>query len=193
MDYIQVQRQGKSATATSPVSVARIMAVYGGLARKKDTPFYALELTTATRKLQLVNCHGDVAGVRAVFAQLAAGYEDRFLAIEAVRNPLPNLRREAVQPTLVRVGRIEQIEPNVPRRKAKSIIIRTGLPPILATETPALLAERLLAQGYQGSIEEASKAFVLAAQHRDAVPAIPPIQRRVKTLDPFSPQEQFEF
>lgn len=194
MNYLHVQRQGKPAKPTSPIAVARIMTVYGGLARRKDPPLFRLELTTATGKPQQVNCHGTVAGVSEFFNELAENFAQRFVTVLAVLNPLPNLRRETVQPTLVRIGRIEEIRPNVGRRKAKSIIVRSGgLPPVLATEAPAELAERLRVQGYGGTLDEKTGIYQLAAKRRDAVPPPAAPKKRVKTPDPFSAQERFDF
>jgi hypothetical protein len=192
MDKLFIRREGKPAHVTSSVAVGRIVTVFGGLATRKAEPLFRLELTKADGNLQYMNCHGTMLDVAQRFATLQEGYQLRYLPFTAVLNPLPNLRRESVQPSLLRVGRIEAIRPNTSNRKAKSIIARTSLPDLLVTEGVPALAEQLRLQGYSGAIDELG-VYRLDAQFRDSVPPPAPKQKRVRVPDPFSPQARLDF
>lgn len=187
MDYLRFNKIIKDGTRTIEVDPARIMGIIGGPQRHGVMQTFQLELTNRAQRLSRVTCAGSVGDLQAEFNQHGP---KNFLFFTGVLNPLPHLRREAMQLSAVRIGRIAVIEPNVRHRKAKSIIKRAGLPDVLVSETVTELAQRLMQQGFAGNGMPDPARFILHPQHQEAAPLVPAPQRKKKLINPFNGQER---
>ena len=183
-EYLRFEKIAKDGVKTVEVDPARIMGIIGGPDVSGGMQTFQLELTDRAQRRSLVPCQGSVSALQEEFNRLGP---KAFLFFMGVLNPPSYMRREPMQLSAVRIGRIAMIEPNVRHRKAKSIIKRTGLPDVLARETVAELADRLRQQGFVGNGMQDPTRFILHPQHQEAAPPVPPPRRAKRLKDPFTP------
>ncbi len=161
--YVHLQRADFAAKQVK-VSTHRIMAVHGGSAAAGATPQFTLELSNRAGKASVVAYRGTTDQLFEQFNQL--GIRNDFVAFEEIQSPLPNMKREDVQPSAVRISLINAIRRPPGYRtshgyKVKSLIERLDAGPLRAFEEVSVLGERIVAQGFKAAPGSGITAFML--------------------------------
>lgn len=176
--YVHLLRADAAAKHVK-VSTQRIMAVHGGSAAEGAAPQFSLELSNRAGKASIVTYRGTTESLFAQFNEL--GVRKEFLAFEEVQSPLPNMRREAVQASAVRIALINAIRRPPGYRtshgyKVKSVIERLDGQPMRAFEEVVALGQRITEQGFKAAPGSGITAFML---HPDQATLLNPQGQRL--------------